>query len=308
VADFLSYGEKDNSKVVYLLILVLSIFSLWFLLETDILDYLVKGGVSNSSELLPQVIIALFRTACAYITFHAIFVWMILDKNGAIMYAFFKKEKQVLYRHIWRFERLVTFSSWNLTILCLTFTLMSLTTWGEIFQIVIPESLKIITSILFSTSLGMITFTSTIVTYILVPEAIKSGREYDYLFEKHQQMMHNWPVLLLFLDLVLTKPILVWQFAIFGIIISIIYAIFAYIFAIYGGGYYVYQFIDPRLKYSPIIMSLLGGAIASFYLFTWVGLKILEWNYFIGILIFTIWGYSIVLFKPNTVVKMIPNS
>ena len=113
---------------------------------------------------------------------------------------------------------------------------------------------------------------------------------------------------MIFLDLVLTKPILVWQFAIFGVIISIIYAIFAYIFANYGGGYYVYQFIDPRLKYSPIIMSLLGSAIASFYLFTWIGLKILEWNYFIGILIFTIWGYSIVLFKPNTVVKMIPKS
>ena len=303
MADFLSYGEKDNSKVVYFLISALSIFSFWFLLETNILDYLIKGGVSNSSELLPQLIIALFRTVCAYITFHAIFVWMILDKNGAIMYAFFKEEEEVLYHHISGFERLVTFSSWNLTILCLTFTLMSLATWGEIFQITIPEIIKIITSILFSTSLGMITFTSTIVTYIIMPTAIKSGREYDYLFEKHQQMMHNWPVLFLFLDLVLTKPILFWEFAIFGIIIAIIYVVFAYIFANYGGGYYVYQFIDPRLKYSPIIMSLLAGVIAIFYIFTWIGLKILEWNYFIGILILTVWCYSIVLFKPNSVVK-----
>ncbi len=286
MTGFLSYDKQDYSRIVYFLIILISIFSIWFLYENDIFNLLSKGVVNYSSEVMPQIVIALYRTMCAYIAFHAIFFWMIMDKNGATMYAFYKHEKEVLYTHIKGLERLVTFSSWNLMILCSSFILGSLCTWGEIFQISLPVSFKMINSLLYCTSLGMAIFTSTIVTYILAPNAIKSGREYGYLFEKHQQMMHNWPVIFLFLDLILTKPNLLWEFLIFGVIIAIIYVVFAYIFSNYFGGYYVYQFIDPRLKYSPLIMSLLAIAISIFYILVWIGLKIVEWNYFLGILVF----------------------
>ncbi len=305
MAGFLSYGRRDNSNIIYLLIISITIFCLFFLFETNFTRSQIASGVSYSSDIIPQTFIAIFRTLCAYITFHAIFIWMIMDKNGAIMYAFFKNEKEILYNHINGVERLVTFSSWNLIILCLFFTSSSLLTWADIFQIPVPEFAIIMTPVLYCTSIGMATFTATIVTYILAPNAIKSGREYDYLFEKHQQMMHNWPVIFLFLDLIFTKPVLSWKFLILGIIIAIVYVIFAYIFASYFGGYYVYQFIDPRLKYSPIILSLLAIAISFFYVLAWIGTKIMEINYFLGSLAFIFWCYWIVLFRSDSIKKKI---
>ena len=76
-------------------------------------------------------------------------------------------------------------------------------------------------------------------------------------------VMHNWTVILISIDVILSQPDLDWQLAIFGLVIGIIYTTFAYLFALFGGGYYVYSFIDPRIKYGPIIMMILALAISA---------------------------------------------
>ncbi len=302
MADIFGYGERDYSKLVYFLIILISICSLWFFYSNNIIDLLNKGGVANSSN-LPAIVIALFRTGGAYLAIHTVLFWMVFDKEGGFMYAYFYEKREALPHRIWGLERLVPFSSWNLLIFGFTFIFMSLISWIDVFGNDIPSIIHIIASILFSTSLGMAALTATIVTYVIIPTAMKKRETYEYLFEKHQLVMHNWVVILIISDLIITKPSLSWEFAIFGIIIGIIYVVFAYIFAIWGGGFFVYNFIDPRIKYAPIIMSLLALIIALFYIFVWVGLIILEWNYIIGSLILVGWVYSIVLFKPKLLNK-----
>ena len=44
-------------------------------------------------------------------------------------------------------------------------------------------------------------------------------------------------------------------------------------------------------------MLLLALMLGGFYLLVWFALKILEWNYIIGVFIFIGWVYSNVIFK-----------
>ena len=304
MADIFGYGEKDRTNIVYVLIFLVSIFSIFFFITNDLRSLLIKGGVNSSSSWVPLILLAIFRTLCAALAFHTLVWWMLLDKEGALMNAYFRKEREVLPVQIYHFERFVTFSSWNLIIFCLTFITSATLSWFEFFELQSPELFHILSSILLSTSLGMATVTATVITYIIVPRAIKNGSEIDHLFEPHQMVMHNWAVILLIADIIFTVPLLSWKFAIFGLVIGILYVIFAYIFALWGKGYYVYSFIDPRIKYAPFIMLILALMIGTFYLFVWLGVKIIEWNNFIGSMIFIGWIYSIVLFKPKPIVLL----
>ncbi|CAI8207786.1 MAG: Uncharacterised protein [Methanobacteriota archaeon] len=306
MADIFGYGEKDRTNVVYLLIFLVSIFSIFFFVQNDLKGLLISGGVNSSSTWVPLILIAIFRTLCAALAFHTLIWWMLLDKKGGFMNAYFRKEKEVLSIHIYHLERFVTFSSWNLIIFCLTFITSATLSWFEFFELYSPELFHIISSVLLSTSLGMATVTATVITYVIVPLAIKKGSEIDHLFEPHQMVMHNWAVIFLIADVIFTVPLLSWKFAIFGLVIGILYVVFAYIFAIWGKGYYVYSFIDPRLKYAPFIMLILALMIGLFYIFVWVGIKIIEWNNLIGSMILIGWIYSIVLFKPKSIVLFKP--
>ena len=300
----LTYGEKDNSKIVYFLIFVLSILCIWYSYSMDLYEKLIQNGVSPSSDIGLPILIAVFRTLCAYLAFHSVLFWMILDKKGGFMYAHSHEKRDLLPLKIYGLTRMVPFSSWNAIVFSLTFISLSIISWMSIFEINIPNLLHVIASVLFSISLGMTTLTATIVTYVIIPGAVKSRDDYHYLFEKHQQVMHNWVLILIIADLIITNPSMLPEFAVFPISMAIIYTIFAYIYANWGGGFYVYQFIDPRLKYAAIIMTLLGILIGAFYILTVLISYLLELNYIIGSLIFIAWTYSIVLFKdPKSKIK-----
>jgi len=169
--------------------------------------------------------------------------------------------------------------------------------WFEFFELQKPELFHIISSILLATSLGMATVTATVITYVIVPRAIKSGSEIDHLFEPYQMVMHNWAIILLAVDIFLSRPNLSWELAIFGLIIGIIYSIFAYMYAYFGGGYYVYSFIDPRIKYAPFIMIILALAISIFYIFIWLISLLIDYNQWIGGAVLLICVYTVILFK-----------
>lgn len=297
MTEVFEYGETDRTQLVYSMILFVFIGCISFILSNDLRSLLLEGGVNYSSEWVPLILIAIFRTACAYLAIHSLFFWMALDKKGGFMYAYFHNEKQSLPHRMYGIERWVPFSSWNLIVFGFSFISFSLLSWFELLGISPPQFMHIIASVLLCTSLGMATITASVVTYFIIPKSVKMRESSEYLFEKHQIVMHNWVIILIITDIVLTIPSLSWKFFIFGVSIGAIYVVFAYIFALFGGGYYVYQFIDPRIKFAPIIMLLLALMIGGFYLLVWFVLKILEWNYYVGVCIFLGWVYSNVIFK-----------
>jgi hypothetical protein len=85
----------------------------------------------------------------------------------------------------------------------------------------------------------------------------------------------------------------------FGILIGLSYATFAFPFATFGGGYYCYSFIDPRLQKAPLYITILALAISLSYVGVWLVSQLMSVNYIFATLIFALWTFSIVQFVPN---------
>jgi hypothetical protein len=126
-----------------------------------------------------------------------------------------------------------------------------------------------------------------------------SDRDSDFLFTYHEQVMHNFAAIFLAVELVLVAPTLHPEFALYGIGMGLVYVSFAYVFAYQGGGYYVYSFIDPRLRYAPIVMSGLAATIAAFYLAIYVVSHVVHMNALLGAMLIASWVIMIVQFRPT---------
>lgn len=297
MAEVFRYGEKDQDRVTYSVLVLVTILAIIFVDYFELSSILKNKIISYESSIIPDIILTLFRTGATILAFYTIFILMIMNKQGGFMNPLFRKERESLPHKTMGVERMVPFSSWNLIVFGLCFLSMSIHGWYQFFDLNPPESINLFSSILLPMALGMAMLTSTVVTYVIVPEEVRSDRNYDHLFESHEMVMHNWAIILLAVDIFLSRPNLSWELAIFGLIIGIIYSIFAYMYAYFGGGYYVYSFIDPRIKYAPIIMIILASAISIFYIFIWLISLLIEYNQWIGGALLIGCIYTVILFK-----------
>ncbi|MBL6891514.1 MAG: hypothetical protein ISR22_05635 [Candidatus Poseidoniaceae archaeon] len=297
MAEIFRYGEKDQDKVTYSVLVLVTIASIVFVDYFGLSSIVKNEVISYESSLIPDLILTIFRTGATILAFYTIFILMIMNKQGGFMYPLFRKERESLPHKAMGVERMVPFSSWNLIVFGLCFLFMSIYGWYQFFDWNAPEFVNLFSNILLPMALGMAMLTSTVVTYVIVPEEVRSDRNYDHLFEPHEMVMHNWAIILLAVDIFLSRPNLSWELAIFGLIIGIIYSIFTYMYAYFGGGYYVYSFIDPRIKYAPFIMIILGLAISIFYIFIWLISLLIDYNQWIGGAVLLICVYTVILFK-----------
>ncbi len=297
MADIFGYGEKDQHIITYSLIIIVSIFCLFFINLFDVIEILDDRVISLDSKFISEEILTIFRTLCTILAFYTIFVLMIFNREGGSMNPLFHDERITKSHKTMGLERMVPFSSWNLIIFGLYFSTVSALGWFELFDINASKFLYLSSGMLLPMSLGMSMLTATIVTYVIIPNEVNSDRDYNHLFKIHEMVMHNLVVILISVEVILSQPNLNWQLAIFGLVIGVIYVTFAYFFALYGGGYYVYSFIDPRIKYGPIIMIILALSISLFYILIWLISLLLEYNLLIGVPIYMLWNYSVVLFQ-----------
>ena len=297
MAEIFEYGDKDQDKLTYLIVGLVTIASIMFVNYFEVLNTLDSTVISLKSSILPSIILTFFRTGATILAFYTIFILMIMNKDGGFMNPLFRKERESMPHKTMGIERMVPFSSWNLIVCGLCFLSMAILGWYEYFNTEAPQFLNLLSGMLLPMALGMAMLTSTVVTYVIVPEETRSDRNYDHLFETHEMVMHNWAIILLALDIFISRPNLSWELGIFGLIIGVIYSIFAYLYAIFGGGYYVYSFIDPRIKFAPIIMTILALAISLFYIFIWMITLLIEYNQLIGGIVLMISVYTVILFK-----------
>ena len=297
MAEVFRYGEKDQDKVTYSVLVLVTILAIVFVNYFELSSILKNKIISYESPIVPDIILTLFRTGATILAFYTIFILMIMNKQGGFMNPLFRKERESLPHKTMGVERMVPFSSWTLIVFGICFLFMSIQSWYLFFDLNPPESINLFSSILLPMALGMAMLTSTVITYVIVPEEVRSGRNFDHLFQPHEMVMHNWALILLAVDIFLSRPNLSWELAIFGVIIGIIYSIFAYMYAYFGGGYYVYSFIDPRIKYAPIIMTILALAISIFYIFIWLISLLIGYNQWIGGALLIVCVYTVVLFK-----------
>ena len=114
----------------------------------------------------------------------------------------------------------------------------------------------------------------------------------------HNQMMHNFCTIFLVIEILLTSPQLEFVYMLFGILIALAYALFAFPFAVFGGGYYCYSFIDPRLRKGPLYITMLALAISISYVGVWLASEFIFHSSILGSVVLVLWCASIVQFRP----------
>ena len=291
------YGVKDYSPYTYGAISVVLLMSFGAMWRLDLITLIENTPFQFQSNRFPDILLAIFRTACFLLSVYTIVILMVCSKVPGSMTALRHKERDFHLFDLLGIERLVTFSSWTLIIFGLVFLFSSIGTWCSVFGNEVPDSVRLLSAAIYPLALCSAFLTSTVVRYIIIPSEIKMERDLSHLFLPHEIVMHNLTVILLAVDLIATQPNLRPEFGLMGVIIGIIYVIFAYIWANYGGGYYVYSFIEPRVKGAPMFLIGLAFSISLFYLGLWLIIELMNEVFLLGVIVLCLWVKQITMFK-----------
>ena len=283
--------EADFTRYTISTIFFVGMGVLLYAINIDLLSLVnqsVNSFYSTSSLVFSWRLICLSVGICAII-------YMFNCGPGNMRVQMLKNSEEVIY-HPDGIEKFITFSSWTLLVNVIYFASASLVQTLDYLEISSPHILSQIQVFTFCTGIAIAFLTATIVRHIILPDEAKLGRNVAHMFLFHEQIMHNFAAIFLVIELIILRPNLIPEFAIFGLFLGIIYVVFAYMFAYFGGGYLAYSFIHPKPKIAPFLVIGLASVIAIFYTGLWF-ISALDLIYSIPILV--IWISLIVQFKPT---------
>ena len=242
---FNQYHPNDDVVRSMSVLSIITLGSLILLFSWDVPSLLI--GTGNSLIQGPSdVLMAIWHIACLLLGLRAI-AFMYLMKTGHMIVRSHEKKEDILI-HPLGIKKFVTFSSWTLILNVMYFFFATLSSFVLLAGMDLPSGLAQLLGGVFVTALGASFLTSTVVRYIILPGNHSDEEHHKRQFWFHNQMMHNFCTVFLVIEILLTSPQLEFVYMLFGILIGLAYALFAFPFAAFGGGYYVYSFIDPRLQ------------------------------------------------------------
>ena len=283
--------EADFTRYTSLTIFFVGMGVLLYAINIDLLS-LVNQSV-NSFQSTSSLVFS-WRLICLSVGICAI-IYMFNCGPGNMRVQMLKNSEEVIY-HPDGIEKFMTFSSWTLLVNVIYFASASLVQTLDYLEISSPHILTQIQVIAFCTGIAIAFLTATIVRHIILPDEAKIGRKCDHMFLFHEQVMHNFAAIFLAIELIILRPKMIPEFAIFGLFLGIIYVVFAYLFAYFGGGYLAYSFIHPKPKIAPFLVIGLASFIAIFYTGLWF-ISTLD-QVLAGVLL-SAWVMLIVQFKRN---------
>ena len=295
--SFNQYHPKDDVVRSMSVLSVITLGSLILLFIWDVPSLLV--GTGNSLIQGPSdVLMAIWHIACLLLGLRAI-AFMYTMKTGHMVVRSHEKKEDVVI-HPLGIKKFVTFSSWTLILNVMYFFFATI---GSLFLLAgtnFPSYLAQLLAGVFVTALGASFLTSTVVRYVILPGNQRDEEHHKRQFWFHNQMMHNFCTIFLVIEILLTSPQLEFVYMLFGILIGLAYALFAFPFAAFGGGYYCYSFIDPRLQKAPLFIAMLALAISLSYVGVWFVSELRSFNSILGSILIISWCSIVVQFKPNT--------
>ena len=238
----------------------------------------------------------IWRLFCLMVGISAI-IYMFRMKTGHMIVRSHQKKEDILI-HPLGIRKFVTFSSWTLLLNVAYFFLATLSSLAIVLGYNLSETLNQALAGTFVTALGASFLTSTVVRYVILPGDYTDQEHHRRQFWFHNQVMHNFCTMFLVTEILITTPQLEFSYMLFGILIGLTYALFAFPFAVYGGGYYCYSFIDPRLQKAPLFILILALAISFSYVGVWLVSGLISFNSILGSLLLIAWCSWIVQFKP----------
>ena len=283
--------DADFTRYTISTIFFVGMGVLFYAINIDLLnlvDQSMNSFHSSSSLVFSWRIICLSVGVCAII-------YSFKCGPGNLRVMMIRNCKEEIY-HPEGISKFITFSSWTLLANVVYFASASLIQGLDYLGMSSPHILSQIQVIAFCTAIAIAFLTATIVRHIILPDEAKLGRNVDHMFLFHEQVMHNFAAIFLTIELIILRPKLIPEFAIFGLFLGIIYIVFAYLFAYFGGGYLAYGFIHPKPKIAPVLVITLASFIAIFYTGLWF-VSTLD-QVLAGVLL-SVWVMLIVQFKPN---------
>jgi len=238
----------------------------------------------------------IWRLFCLMVGISAI-IYMFRMRTGHMIVRSHQKKEDILI-HPLGIRKFVTFSSWTLLLNVAYFFLATLSSLAIVLGYNLSETLNQALAGTFVTALGASFLTSTVVRYVILPGDYTDQEHHQRQFWFHNQVMHNFCTIFLVTEILITTPQLEFSYMLFGILIGLTYALFAFPFAVYGGGYYCYSFIDPRLQKAPLFILILALAISFSYVGVWLVSEFISFNSILGSLLLIAWCSWIVQFKP----------
>ena len=289
--------EGDKTVASLICALVITFFSIWFFFAMDVLDLITDSSESFQTSNFGLPLIGIFRFGCALLAFYTIVFWMIRNPVPGRMFVTSHETNEKFMIHATGFQRITTFSSWTLMVFGLAFLSAGAVTWLEVFNQPIPNLLASLTVVLMPIAYGSAFITATVVRYVIIPDEIAQKRPFGTFFLNYELVMHNYTAILLAVDLFLVQAKLNWEFGIFPVYFGIVYVLFSYAFARKKNGYYIYNFLDPRIRMAPLFLFALALACCMFYIGLWLVSAIIQWNILVGGAILWFWVSKIVLFR-----------
>ena len=288
-----SVVNDGYTNVTITTIVTISLVIIAYFIVSDIDQIVSEVSTSFSSS---SALLLAYRILCFGASGYAI-VYMFTCGPGNMRVVSLAESQDIVMTPVGK-EKFVTFSSWTL-VMCVVYFLLAIldqiiNIWGS--DIAIISSLQTIT---FVTGISMAFLTATVVRHIILPNEVRIEREHGHMFLYHEQIMHNFAAIFLAFEMLIVTPDLNPQLAVFGLLIGILYITFAYLFAYFGDGYFVYGFLHPRPKIAPVFITGLACSIAIFYFGLWYVNLVAGYNYWLSWLMIITWLLLIVQFRPN---------
>ncbi len=297
MADDFDYGPPNTDRQTFAAVAIVGTALALLFMFLDIGELVSKSAQSLNNPQAPAVPMMAFRLLAFAMGVYA--VVKMFQVGAGNMMVLLHEEKKLKLLHPIGIEKFVTFSSWTLLSNIFYFGSVLLAALYRMNEATVPSLLEHFQIIMFAVACGSSFLTATVVRHIILPDFIDSQRDSQYMFQYHEQVMHNFAAIFMAIEVLLVVPSMRPEFALYCVGMGLIYVCFAYIFAYNGGGFYVYSFIDPRLRYAPFTMLALALAIAVLYLGIMLVTLVVEWNIIIGGVLMTAWVSMIVQFWSN---------
>jgi len=286
------YGESDRRLETAALTTFMLLTMLYYIVTSGIAEVSHTQSQIAGSLYLPNILLALFRTVAAVLALFTL-VSICIDEEGSVSLPVFYDSRQRGEIVLLGAHRLIPFTVWSFAAFGLYFTIAAASSWVLVLGGEVPGWALASAPLAFATACGTALLVTAVVTFYLVPSNAAKGYDVSKYFEWQEILMHNGNVIILGLELVLGGISITLGMVAFPLLFGIVYIGFANAYAMFGGGIYLYDFLDPRLKGGPVIHFILFLIIFGFYCFTLVLNALTEWNVIVGSLAVALGIYSI---------------
>ena len=286
------YGESDRRLETAALTTFMLLAMLYYIVTSGVAEVSHTQSQIAGSLYLPNILLALFRTVAAVLALFTL-VSICIDEQGSVSLPVFYDSRESGEIVLLGAHRLIPFTVWSFAAFGLYFTIAAASSWVLVLGGEVPDWALASAPLAFATACGTALLVTVVVTFYLIPSNAAKGYDVSKYFEWQEVLMHNGNVIILGIELVFGGIGITLGMVAFPLLFGIVYIGFANAYAMFGGGIYLYDFLDPRLKGGPIIHFILFLIIFGFYCFTLVLNALTEWNVIAGSLAVALGIYSI---------------